>query len=73
MFQKCKNETYIAIAIHLNKSKNLWLRSKFINQYKQVKFPPGSFITLLNMFQSETDHQVFQYTSPKNEVKKINK
>jgi len=34
-FQKCKNENYIAVAIHLNKSKNLWLRSKFINQHKQ--------------------------------------
>lgn len=48
MFQKCKNENYIAVAIHLNKSKNLWLRSKFINQHKQVKFQPDSFITFLN-------------------------
>jgi len=48
MFQECKNENYIAVAIHLNKNKNLWLRSKFIHQHKQVKFPPDSFVTLLN-------------------------
>jgi hypothetical protein len=72
MFQKCKKENYIALAIHLNKSKNLWLRSKFINQHKQVKFPPDSFITFFKyyMFRLETDHQVFQYTSLNNKVKK---
>ena len=64
LFQKCKNENYIAVAIHLNKSKNLWLRSKFINQHKQVKFPALIYYSLKHyMFQSETDHQVFQYTS----------